>query len=395
MDHAAEALIEEVKPVELVVRWLIVNMSDGTTISMDTLVGSGAYPNIYVDFTGRVSRYMVRTDGWKAMDLSPYVNKADYLDLGPWTKDGKLLGIPQTVPLQGMGLNLDLLDAAGYKPPPPKDWTVDAFLAMCKAVKALPGKYGTALFAKSPSADYLWMNWFGSFGAQMFRDGDYSKTTLNSPAGLTTMRFLSSLVAWGYAPAESADLWDDAALELWQRGLVAAMPIRPDWVNLYMKAAVDQKWIEKPFRWVMYPFPRGPGVSAVPTIGAGATAVVGEMGSAIDPWAARLAVTLTGKGVQEEIMSTTVGSWTTMRGITAEPKVGLSVVQEDVDAWKGVNGILQTAGLMDVGYTLPQYAAIRNEMPPRLAELYNGKTTPEAALTLFEKRVNDILAGIE
>ena len=390
-DTAIARLVERSKPVELTVRWLNLNLADGTTISMDTLVAAGAYPNVYNDFTGRASRFMVRTPGWKAMDLTPYVDTAAYFDLAPWKRSGMLLGVPGVVPLQGIAINLDLLDAAGYKLPDAKDWTIDAFLGMCDVVKAkLPGKWGTALFAKSASADYLWMNWFGSFGAKVFAGGDYSKTSINTPAGVATLRFLSRLVTAGYAPPDSAELWDDAALELWQRGIVAAMPIRPDWVGSYMKGALDQKMLDKPFKWVMYPFPRGPGVAAVPTLGAGSTAVVGESGNArIDGFAGQLAAALCDRAYQEETMLSGAGSWPTIRGVIGIP----SGNAEDVAAWRVVNEIVLKVGIMDVGYTLPGYSAIRAELFPRLAELYNDKTTPEAALAAYEKRVNEVLVG--
>jgi len=390
-DTAIARLIERSKPVELAVRWLNLNLADGTTISMDTLVAAGAYPNVYNDFTGRASRFMIRTAGWKAMDLTPYVDVKGYFDLVPWQRGGLLLGVPGVVPLQGIALNLDLLDAAGYKLPDAKDWTIDAFLAMCEAVKAkLPGKWGTALFAKSASADYLWMNWFGSFGAQVFVGGDYTRTAINSAQGVATLRFLQALVQKGYAPMDSAELWDDAALELWQRGIVAAMPIRPDWVAAFMKGALDQKMIAKAFRWVMYPFPRGPGVPAVPTLGAGSTAVVGESGNGrLDSFAGQLAAALGDRAYQDETMASIGGSWPTIRGVAEVPNGSA----EDVAAWKVVNEIVQKAGIMDVGYTLSGYSAIRGELFPRLVELYNGKTTPEAALATYEKRVNEILAG--
>jgi len=289
-----------------------------------------------------------------------------------------------------MGLNLDLLKEAGYTVP--KNWTTDDFLAMCKAVAKLPGKYGTALFAKNQSADYLWMNWFGCFGAKVFTGGDYSKTTLNSPQGIATVAFLGNLVHEGYAPKDSSDLWDDAAIELWQKGLVAAMPIRPDWIGGYMKTAVEQKLIPKAFEYTMVPMPVAAGVKAVPTIGAGSTAVVYESGNtAMDTAAAKLAVMLAGREYQQAVMdmpeaNNTWGGWPTRKDVTNPKLSGVNLAM-----WTTVNDILKTAGVMDVGYTLPQYAAIRAELFPRMSQVYLGKETPEVALAKFEKTVNDIL----
>jgi ABC-type glycerol-3-phosphate transport system substrate-binding protein len=364
------------------------NTQDGTTLALDAMIKANIVPNVLIDFTGRASKYMVQTSKLKAMDLKPALTKEEldlFYDLGPWTRDGKILGVPSAVPGQAICVNVSLLEKYGI-PIPGANWTIDEFLSAAKQLKAA-GAYATVLFAANPSADYLTINWFGAFGAQIFANGDYTKTAVGSEAGLKTFRFLDSLVKDGYAPKEAPELWDDAALEVWMKGNVAFMPLRPDWMSGYIAMAKDQKLNDSWFSWKFLPYPAGPGVKLAPTVGAGSTLVVFEKGDkAKDTAAGKFVAWTSGKATNHEFTRT--GSFSLLR-IPTDPPADQSLVRT-VD-WTVVKDIAATAGWMDVGYTLPMYTVIREELPRRLQAMWKGLETPEEALAGYVAFVNEAL----
>lgn len=363
------------------------NVGDGTTMAIDSMLKAGITPNVLVDFTGRASRYMLRTSKLKAIDLKPYMTKADledFIDLGPWTKNGMILGLPDTLPAQAMCVNVTLLRKHNI-PIPDASWTIKEFLALSKQLKAA-GAWSTVLFAANPSADYLYVNWFGSFGAQWFANGDYTKTTINSEAARQTFIFFDTLVKDGYAPPEAPELWDDAALEIWMKGNVAFMPIRPDWLLPYKTTAKQQKFNEEWFDWIFLPMPKGPGVNAVPTVGAGSTFVAFESGiKELDAAAAKYVIEMTSTWSQEWSLRASA-NFPSRHSVKQVPQK--NVRPEDYLVTKT---IVATAGMMDVGYTLPMYSVIREELPRRLQAMWKNAETPEEALIKYADFINEAL----
>jgi len=371
---------------EINVNYIGFNTADGTTIALDSMINAGIVPNVLVDFTGRASKYMIQTSKLKAMDLKPYMTKAEiaeFYDLVPWTRNGKILGLPNPSPGQAMCVNTTLLEKYGI-PIPNAGWTIDEFLTMAKQLKSF-GAWATVLFAANPSSDYLYVNWFGAFGARIFTGGDYSKTTVQSDAGLKTFTFFNDLVKNGYAPKEAAELWDDAALEIWMKGNVAFMPLRPDWVLVYKAIAKDQKLNEAWFDYKFLPFPAGQGVKVTPTVGAGSTMVAFEKrDKAQNAAAAKFSVWATGKDTNYAF--TRQGAFSALRVPTDPPMDEMIVRTAD---WLVVRDIANTAGWMDVGYTLPMYTMIRQELPKRLQAMWKGDQTPAEALAAYAAFINE------
>ena len=358
---------------DVTVRNLGVDITTGETITMDALVAAGKAPDIYVDFVGRAAKYKVKEFAQKlTIDESQYVPAL--LDWG--RIDGDLYGVPMPLPGQAMVINLDVMDAIGYTVP--NAWTVADFTEMAKKAKA-GGFIPTVLFAANPSGDYLWVNWFGSFGAQ-FWDKGYTRSTLDTPAGLAAFQWLNTL-AQNYAAPGAQTITDDDAMALWQTGKVAAMPIRPSWVPIYMDAAVKSGVIDKPFHTVMVPFPTAPGVDGVPTIGAGNMIVVHKQ---TDP--AKIALLnefvqiISGKKIQTEVVK--LEGFSTRLDVTSHPEnPGEQVVQD----------IAKRFGWMDVGYSQPWYYEVRALLPQILREMYAGNITPEQARDQFVAGANAII----
>jgi ABC-type glycerol-3-phosphate transport system substrate-binding protein len=225
------------------------------------------------------------------------------------------------------------------------------------------------------------VNWFSSFGAEFYAPG-YVRSTLDTPAGLAAFSWLDTLVRRGYVPEGPQSITDDDALAIWQTGKVAAMPMRPSWVDGYMIPAVKAGTIKEPFRVVMVPFPRAPGVERVQTVGAGNMIIVSKQTDATKLKMIEELVQLTsGREIQSAIIIA--------EGFPTRSDVPL-VSNNPYELL--VRDIAKTAGFMNVGYSQPWYYEIRALLPEILREMYAGKITPEQARDSFVARSNAILS---
>ena len=258
----AKAELQKEFPNVTVVHYQI-DLSDGSALTMKAMLAADEAPNIYQDTVVRSGAYM-RADF--ALPLDEYITDLDQYEestLAPYRRDGKLLGLPAPGGAQGMAINLDMMAEIGYTVP--DNWTIADFLVMAAKVKAKYGgeKYATGMFAANQSGDYLINNWFSAFGADYYKAGDYSKTTIKETGGAVVYKFFQDLMRDGYIPANSADLTDDDYVLQWARGELAATAFFPSWVKPYQDTVAAQGY--KPFNYKFVPFPRASWVKAVPT----------------------------------------------------------------------------------------------------------------------------------
>jgi ABC-type glycerol-3-phosphate transport system substrate-binding protein len=370
---------------DVVIDAVPVDMSDGSTLTMDAMTAAGTPPDLYVDFMGRTAKYITPEF---AFDIAPYItDKADFLPgiLDMTTRSGKLLGIAFPSSAQGMAINMKLAKAIGATEKSFKNWTVDDFLAMARKVKALNnGSYATGLFAGNQSGDYLWMNWMASFGARMYAPGDYSKTVINTPAGLQFFTFLQGMVKQGYAEANSAVLTDDDYALTWAKGKYLATGWFPGWIPVYFKAVKDQKLGGADFDVIFVPFPKATGVKAVPAAGSMPGGVVHNGPDMAKNIAAAKFLDFLASGLAQEIYI--------YYAQNAYPNRKSASVYFS-DPWMSqCKDIVAANGMLDLGITLPQFAEIRAQGFPELQGLYTNKKTPAQALASYEANVNKILA---
>lgn len=361
-----------------------IDFSTGSSISIDSLVASGQAPDVYHDYAGRASKYMVPEyalplDNYLAKEIKLY----DKTVMATLKRDGKVFALPGSAWVNGFSVNLDILKEVGYTLPAQKDWTIDEFLKLAALIKAkAPGKYVTVLFAKNQSSEEWWKVWFYAFGASMYKPGDYTKTTLNSPKGVATLRFFQQMLDMGYVPPDAAVQDDDTALDLWGRGKVAFLSMQVGHTAA-MKTAVEAKILDKPFEIAFIEMPHAKGVAHVPYTAGPGIAVVHKTDDEIqNNLAARLAWWVTGPTYQTYTIIQNNG-YPTIHGIkTADnPLIAqLAAVKE-------------IAGVADWGLTMPKFSEVRAQLFPLLAEMYMGKKTPEAVLSQYEATVNKILAG--
>ncbi|MDD5065279.1 MAG: extracellular solute-binding protein [Phycisphaerae bacterium] len=350
----------------------VIDLSTGAPITMDTMIASGNPPDVYADSMVRLSRYIIPEF---ALPLDGLVDPV-YLYTDPLKRGGKLLALPLNGAAQGMALNLDLLEAAGYEVK--DDWTDKDFLEMCRKVKEYSDKtgkevYGTGLFAGNQSGDYLWMQWFAVFGVDLY-DDDYAESTQIN-GGEKVWAFLKLLKDKGYVPGNSATLTDDDYALMWSKGMFAATAFYSGWTDGYFKSAIEQGLIKKPHRMKFVPFPNN---APLCTNWSG---LVVNKDSKYPKEAATYLKYATDAYIQQ-----------------VQVKYGYSIAYRsdisaasDSEQLNQIVGVVAKNGLYDLGVTNSWFAEVRGQGFPVLQAVLSGKISPKEAAKLYTQKVNEII----
>jgi len=358
---------------------LQIDLADGSAMTMTALLASGQAPNVYMDYIGRASSYIVAD---YALPLDRFVHDLDQYPvetLAPYRRNGNLLALPQPGSAQGMAINLELMADIGYDVP--DNWTIADFLEMAELVKQKYGgsKWATGMFAGNMSGDYLINNWFAAFGADFYASGDYSKTTIASTGGAAVHEFFQLLMHEGYIRGDAATQVDDDYVLDWAKGDLAATAFFQPWIKPYFDVVAKQGYA--PFDYKFVPFPRGPGVDFVPTYNSCAAMVVHETGTDEDAVAARMVEYLNSAEIQTAAVL--------IQGVLANRK---DVTVSPTDEWTAqIQGIVRSNGLFDVGITNPRYMAARAQHFPVLQRVLNMEMTPADSIAAYEKALNEAL----
>ena len=347
------------------------DISTGSTITIDTMIAAGEPPDIYMDYLPRTGKFITPD---YAIALDDYVDMSVYNPtmMAQLKRDGKYYAIMRPTGAQGMFVNLDITDAAGYTVP--DNWGAEDFVEMAKAVKKI-GKYATILFAANQSGDYFYMNWFASFDTQLYSEG-YTESTADSEQGLTTLQFLNMLIEEGYVPRESAMYSDDDYLRELGLGNCAVGGLFIGHLAI-LNSMVEQGSIEAMPRYKFVSFPNDAAACSMPH------AVVGYDSG--DDFRNEMVATLMTYIESKESQTAHViknGTFATRLDVTAE--------SESPD-WKAIKKITQDNGLYDLGLAHPAFGEIRKQMFPLLQEMYVGDITPEEAIEAYDDAVTAIL----
>ena len=357
-----------------------IDRSDGSTLTMDAQIAAGMAPNIYIDTMVRASKYMVPEF---ALPLDDYIRDLPKYNPGVLTqyrRNGKLLALPMPGAAQAMLINLDIMKEIGFSVP--DNWTVNDFLRMAEMVKVhyKGKKWATGMFAANQSGDYLLHNWFAAFGAEYYKNQNYDRSVIADTGGVKAYEFFQTLVKNGYVPPNAASLNDDDYCAQWMVGDLAATAFFPNWINIYLKTAMDQGLLAKPFEYKFVPFPRGPGVSKVPTYYSNAAMIVHKTGTYADTVAARFA----------EYNNSPI-----IQGMTAKTD---SIIpnREDSTYWPTdkytlqVMAIVNTNGIYDAGLTDPRFTERRALQFPILQQVLNFTMKPLDAIKLYQEKLSAV-----
>lgn len=124
--------------------------------------------------------------------------KADFYEnaLDAYTYDGKLYGIPNSITLHSMLLNLDLFEEAGVTPPENGEWTYDEFLEAAKKLtfdRDGDGKmdvYGFSTYVM-PGYYESWPFFYKNGGSPL--NEDMTEFTFDSPEAVQAIQDLADL----------------------------------------------------------------------------------------------------------------------------------------------------------------------------------------------------------
>jgi len=361
------------------VNFLQVDLSDGSTLTMDAMLAAGKAPNIYIDTLVRASKYITPEF---ALPLNEYVRDINqYQDLSAYTRNGNILALPIPGSAQGMVVNMEIMKEIGYEIPP--NWTIDDFIIMAEKVKLRYGgtKWATGMFAANQSGDYLINNWFASFGAKYYNSGDYSKCIIADSGGARTYEFFQYLSKQGYIPPGASTLTDDDYVIQWAKGDLAATAFFPAWVEPYFQTVIEQGQRKERFEYRFVPFPRYSGVEKVPTYYMnGAIIVYNSKSEEVNRIAARFAEYINGKEVQEKYAE-----------IQSLPNRKDVLVEIEDPYMEQVNQIVIDNGIFDVGLTNSTFALTRPLHYPILQRVLNLEISPEEAINLYQKKINEVL----
>ena len=278
-----------------------------------------------------------------------------------------------------MCINLDIMKEIGYTVP--ANWTINDFLKMAELVKEKyhGKKWATGMFAANQSGDYLMNNWFESFGAHYYSNGNYDKSTIADTGGDKAFTFFQTLVKNGYVPPNASTLSDDDYAAQWMVGDLAATAFFPNWTAGYFQTAISQGLIKKPFNYMFVPFPRDPSVSRVPTYFSNAAVVVHKTGTEADKIAARWAEYFNSASLQS---------------IQAKE---ISVIPNRTDAIPSndpyiaqVSKIVAENGIYDSGLTDPRFTERRAMLYPILQRVLTFKISPHDAIVEYQNKLSSV-----
>ena len=389
-----------------------ISTTDASTVSMDSRLAAGLPVHFYNDYYSRAGKY-ADPKKYNPLDLAVYWPASEIDDfipelLAPYLVDGSLYCAPWYQMIIGSHINLSLLEKAGYELPPPEDWTIAAFMEMAEAVKKADladNIWPTMMFAENRSGDWHYMLWFASFGTKLFTDGDYSRTTVNSPAGLATMTFWKDLQVQGYIPREAAIMNDDHLIAARGFGQLALAGARLGNYNnrAGQQKLIDQGAISEFFTSTFYPFPRAPGVDTVPLLTSYNLHVAFDSGDEeINRLAAEFTWWVNNTRSQEMILSPP-SAWQ----LPSRKSVVVEKTGPGAEIYAAAVVFAQENGYYDVGGALTVYNEIRGALFPQLQLMFDDArirlekgepkvlVTPQIALDLYEDAINAALATLE
>lgn len=381
----AKQYMEKHPDVEIEVQALA---SEELTKKVTTSIAAGSPPDLLKDFLGRTSGYAYQSLLEDFTEALPAEEKADYdpfyLDL--YTINGRLHGLPVYAWATHIVLNRAAWESAGKADLLPAedgngDWTYDQFLAAMRAI-AKPGKVWPwwAQFA-SEQGDYTNHGFFWGRGAFMYQPGDYSRVTLNTPAGAESLQMLVDMSKEGLLPPGSTTMAQSELENMIGRGQSAA------WGDslfafLRMQIAKREGRISVPLKLQIAQFPHLPGKKTPLPVGPTGIVVFKQADSRKREAAMELARWLNQPKFQG-MACQTVRQFPTRKSTAGTLKADKNY--RLVQKWLAENG------KVDMGLTSPNYYKVRVAAVPHFQAAILGQKSPQQALQDFETEANAII----
>lgn len=363
--------------------------SEELTKKVTTAIASGAPPDLLRDFLGRTSGYAYQG---LLEDFGPVLSAEEKADYDPYylklyTINGQLHGLPSYVWATHVIANRAVWEREGKAnllPPEDGDgdWTFDQFLTAMRGI-AKPGKRWPwwAQFA-SEQGDYTNYGFLWGHGAFMYSPGDYSRVTLNTPAGAEALAMLVNMSKEGLIPPGSTTMASSELENMVGRGESAA------WGDslysfLRMQLAEKEGRLKEPVKLQVLQFPHLPGKKSPLPVGPTGIVLFKQSDERKRAAAMEFARWLN-RGEFQKVYCRNLRLFPTRKA--AGDPLGDNPNYRRVQRW------LKENGKVDLGLTSPAYYKVRVAAIPHLQAAILGQKTPAQALTDFESEANAILA---
>lgn len=346
-----------------------------------TAIAGGETPDVLTDDVRRIAAWSYQG---ALESLNGKLSEEDLNDFIPsllesLTIEGNLIGYPLPYGSRRWGVNKTIVEKAGVVDLLPtgenREWFFEDFMKVVEAIAELDEDvYPLGFFANGCSGDYYTLVNFQMFGANLYENGDHTKTTLNSEAGVEALEWMINMVDRGYAPKGVAAITDDDFVAMRASGKVAfgGWPF----VAKQRQAHYDNKLIDYLAEDYYIEPPHIKGTPAPPLFTSLITICVFK-GDKVDA-ALKFAEFYASK---ENTMKVVKAS------LQLSTRKSVPLFSES-EAVKVPQYIALKNGIADSGITSPYYLEVRNLLYPELQAAFMGEKTPKEALDDFAEAVS-------
>lgn len=345
-------------------------------------IAADATPDVIKEYIGRVSSYWSQG---AIESLNGTLSEEDLEDFIPTvmdlcTLDGNLIGYPFPFGARTFGANMTLLERAGVADLVPEgnilEWRLETFEQVLEKVSKLEGIYGTGFFAANSSGDYHTLGIIQIFGGYLYQNGDHTRTTLNSEAGVRGVQWMMDMVDKGYATPGPAGTTDDHHVEAFWSGKIAFGGWVPD--KARAQTNYESEMIPYLADYRLLEFPHAEDV-APPPVFIGPDLVSVFKGSENKEMAIEWAK------FQSSRENMPMWQEADPKGIPSRKSVR---VENEYAAT--IQKIIVKNGVGDLGFTSPFYQEVRGLLNAELQAAFAGLKNPKQALDDFAQELSDL-----
>ncbi len=360
--------------------WVKIEVEEYPSSSLKDLIlvaiASDSTPNTYRDYLGRL------TLGYYAgvvEDLTGLIELDDFYPdvVGGFVIDGELIGIPTAFWTQVYGVNQNYFDEVGVEIPS-GSWTLAEWEDIAGKIETL-GVYPTAFH--TVGGDYYNYIILAGFGAKVWTNSDYTKTTLNSEGGIAGLEWMIEMERIGLAALGTAGRGAGQTIEMLNTGKMAMGPMSTrQGSEDYQLASLESGLVSELQRIRVVESPR---LAELPSPASpfGPSGVIVFSGTEEEVyWAKEWVKFITSK---EKI------EWQAISDGQNSPRISVNPHADNL-AFKRALEILADNGAYDNGIGGENYTASRAFFPPALEFAFMGIKTAREALDGFAEDIEKL-----
>lgn len=355
-------------------------------------IAGGSPPDLLRDYVGRTAGYahegvLEDLNGLiPQSELDDYI--PDYIDM--YTINGELHALPLFTWASAMVLNRQIWEDNGldHLLPAEGELTWSSFEQYEEATKALADvdAYPAGVQVATSQGDNGILAWFWSHGAKLYKDGDHSKTALNSPEAVNALNRLVEYHEDGLlqpsavssAPGEMNSYFqNEAKLAAWWGNTTGLWPLLESTV-----AAGDAPEGKHKLQKIKQPDIAG--VQSGLYVGPTSLAVFKQDDDYKREWVIEFALFMSSAEQQRDYA---------INGGQFPARISAQIPDAELtEEARITQELLADYGAEDVGITSAHFGEIRELLAPMVQSVLLGQKTPEEALADYERDANAVLS---